>query len=88
MIIGYSAQLCQCLLGNFKRKERINKILDMMGLPQHPPTVKIPFYIRFLEKFGVDIMLCPACKKAKLQLIGVVFPNIRGSPKTTHNDAL
>ncbi|HNX08008.1 MAG TPA: IS91 family transposase [Bacteroidales bacterium] len=76
------------LLGNFKRKERINKVLDVMGLPQHPPNVKIPFYIRFLEKFGVDIMLCPACKKAKLQLVGVVFPSIRGSPKTTHNDVL
>jgi len=51
------------ILGNFKRKERINKILEHMELPPHPPTVKIPFFIRYFEKFGVDITLCPACKK-------------------------
>lgn len=68
------------LLGNYKRKERINKVLKIIGLPLHPPNVKIPFHIRFLEKFGVDITLCPDCKKGKLQLINVAFPNIRGSP--------
>lgn len=73
------------ILGNFKRNERINKILAVMGLPPHPPTVKIPFYIRFFEKFGIDISLCPVCKKGKLQLINVVFPNIRGSPKIKPN---
>lgn len=75
------------ILGNFKRKERINKILATMGLPPHPPNVKIPFYIRFFEKFGVDITLCPACKKGKLQLINVLFPSIRGSPEITPNAA-
>lgn len=69
------------ILGNYKRKERINKILAQMNLPPHPPNVKTPFYIRYLEKFGVDITLCPACKKGKLKLINVVFPSIRGSPK-------
>lgn len=75
------------ILGNYKRRERINKILAQMNLPPHPPNVKIPFYIRYLEKFGVDITLCPACKKGKLQLINVVFPSIRGSPKITPNTA-
>jgi len=75
------------ILGNYRRKERINKILKAMGLPQHPPVVKIPFYIRYLEKFGVDIRLCPACKKAQLQLLNVVYPSIRGSPKIKPNKA-
>ncbi len=75
------------ILGNYKRKERINKILARMHLPPHAPTVKIPFYIRYFEKFGVDITLCPACKKGHLQLVNIVFPSIRGSPKVTPNAA-
>ena len=73
------------ILGNYRRKERINKILKEMGLPQHPPLVKIPFHIRYFEKFGVDIRLCPVCKKSQLQLLNVVYPNIRGSPKIKPN---
>ena len=68
------------ILGNFMRKKRVNEILKKMKLPHHPPTVVIPYHLRLLEKYGVDIFLCPKCKKAKLELIEIVYPNIRGSP--------
>jgi hypothetical protein len=68
------------ILGNFNRKKRVNEILRKMKLPQHPPTVIIPYHLRLLEKYGIDIFLCPKCKKAKLELKEIVFPNIRGSP--------
>lgn len=68
------------ILGNFNRKKRVNEILKKMKLPQHPPTVLIPYHLRLLEKYGIDIFLCPKCKNAKLELIEIVFPNIRGSP--------
>jgi len=68
------------ILGNFKRKQRINEILKKMKLPPHPPTVKIPYQLRLLEKYGVDVNLCPLCKQGHLELIEKVFPRNRGSP--------
>jgi hypothetical protein len=75
------------ILANYHRKQRINRIMANMKLPPHPPGVKIPFYLRYLEKFGVDIRLCPVCKKGHLQLIAVVFPSSRGSPDIKPNKA-
>lgn len=75
------------ILGNFRRKQRINQIMAQMELPLHPEAVKIPFRLRYLEKFGVDILICPVCKKGHLQLVGVVFPCSRGSPGFIPNKA-
>jgi hypothetical protein len=58
-------------LGNYKRKQRVNDILKAMKKPQHPAVVKIPTALRMLERYGKDISLCPACKKAKLELLYV-----------------
>ena len=68
------------ILGNFKRKQRINRILQKMGLPEHPPTTKVPFFIRMMEKFGCDIRQCQHCKKGQLKLMEKVYPRNRGSP--------
>ena len=59
-------------LGNYKRKERVNKILQQMDLPQHAAQLQISTAIRMMEKYGTDVMLCNACKKAKLELLYVV----------------
>lgn len=74
------------ILGNYRRKHRVNAILATMQLPQHPPTVKIPYQLRMLEKFGVDVTLCPKCKTGHLQLVAIVLPMNRGSPATIKND--
>jgi hypothetical protein len=58
-------------LGNYKRKQRVNDLLKSMRKPQHPVVVKIPIALRMLECYGKDITLCPACKKAKLELLYV-----------------
>ena len=68
------------ILGNFKRKQRINQILQKMGLPEHPPTTKVPFFIRLIEKFGYDIHQCQHCKKGYFELMEKVYPRNRGSP--------
>ena len=73
------------ILGNYKRKERINHILATMKLPLHPSTVIIPSAIRMLEKYGVDITLCPHCKKGHLLLMAVVLPRNKGSPENAKN---
>ncbi len=59
-------------LGNYKRKERVNGILQQMDLPPHAPQAEISMTIRMIEKYGTDAMLCKCCKKAKLELLYVV----------------
>ncbi len=59
-------------LGNYKRKERVNEILQQMDKPQHAKQAHISMAIRMIEKYGTDAMLCKCCKKAKLELLYVV----------------
>ncbi|MDP3180759.1 MAG: hypothetical protein Q8M67_03000, partial [Bacteroidota bacterium] len=66
--------------GNSGRKKRINDILRKMNLPLHPPTVKIPYQLRMLEKYGINVSLSPQCGQAQLVLIEKVYPGNRGSP--------
>ena len=61
-------------LGNYKRKERVNEMLQHMNLPQHPKQLQISSTIRTIEKFGTDDMLCPCCKKAKLEPLYIRYP--------------
>ena len=68
------------ILGNFNRKKRINAILEKMKLPLHPEPVKVHYGLLLLEKFGVDITLCPKCKQGHLVLLNKVYPPNRGSP--------
>lgn len=68
------------ILGNSSRKKRVNEILKKMKLPVHPPTVKIPYQLRMLEKYGLDVSLCPVCKKGHLERVAIVYPDCRGSP--------
>jgi hypothetical protein len=62
-------------LGNYKRKERVNKILQQMDIPQHPKQLLISSAIRMIEKYGTDALLCSRCKKAKLELVYAVDIN-------------
>jgi hypothetical protein len=59
-------------LGNYKRKQRVNEILQQMDLQQHPQQAIISSTIRMIEKYGTDGLLCSRCKKAKMQLLYVV----------------
>jgi hypothetical protein len=74
------------ILGNNQKKQRINAILNVMNLPPHPPAVKISAQLRMMEKYGVDVTLCPRCKKGRLMIVAVVLPMNRGSPVTVSND--
>ena len=73
------------ILGNSGRKKRVNDILQKMRLPLHPPTVKIPYQLRMLEKYGVDVNVCHKCSQGRLVLIEKVYPGSRGSPFTFIN---
>src|SRR6266498_2741436 len=64
-------------LGNYKRKERVNEILQQMDKPQHAEHAEISMAIRMIEKYGTDTLLCNCCKKAKLELLYVT--DIKGS---------
>jgi hypothetical protein len=62
-------------LGNYKRKGRVNAMLQKMKLPQHAEQVLISSSIRMIEKYGTDGLLCRCCKTAKLQLLYVIDIN-------------
>ena len=64
-------------LGNYKRKQRANEILQQMDLPKHAPQAEVSTAIRMIEKYGSDRLLCSSCKKAKLELMYVVDITVR-----------
>ncbi|MEJ7680791.1 MAG: transposase [Segetibacter sp.] len=41
-------------LGNYKRKQRVNEMLQQMELPQHAQQLLISSTIRMIEKYGTD----------------------------------
>ncbi|MEJ7681129.1 MAG: transposase [Segetibacter sp.] len=59
-------------LGNYKRKQRVNEMLQQMELPRHAQQALVSSTIRMIEKYGTDAMLCSRCKKAKLELLYIV----------------
>ncbi len=64
-------------IGNYKRKQRVNEILQQMDLPQHAAQLQVSTALRMIEKYGADAMLCNRCKKAKLELLYVL--DIKGN---------
>lgn len=68
------------ILGNYKRKERIDLILKQMKVPLHPPKIKWATFILRLCEQGKTSFICPACKKANLVLVGIQWPQSRAGP--------
>jgi hypothetical protein len=64
-------------LTNRGRSQRINQMLKAMELPQHPPSVQVPWQVWLLERFGIKANECPCCHKASLQLLTVHYPKAR-----------
>ncbi len=71
-------------LGNYKRKQRVNEILQQLDLPQHAVQLQVSMAIRMMEKYGTDVMTCKSCKKAQLELLYVV--NINGNKKEVQRE--
>ena len=61
------------LYGNHKRHERVQLILKTLRLPLHPQPTQVPWYVKFMERYGIDPLLCPCCKKAPMVLVQIVF---------------
>jgi len=56
-------------LSNHHRTKRLQQLFDLMKLPPPPQKVQVPVQTRMLEQHGLDITLCPGCKKGKLELV-------------------
>lgn len=63
-------------LRNYKRRERLEQLFARLGLPKPPPKIRIPIRQRILERTGEDMMLCPLCKKAKMQLVATYYRGV------------
>lgn len=68
------------LYGNRKRHARVNMILKRLHLPEHPVPCRMPWQVKFMERYGSDPLLCPCCKKAQMVLVQIVH-NPRGAVK-------
>lgn len=55
-------------LKHYQKHKRLNDIRTQLNLPKAPPKVRIPVRQWMLEKYGKDILLCPACEKGTMAL--------------------
>ncbi|HEU0144853.1 MAG TPA: IS91 family transposase [Nitrososphaera sp.] len=60
-------------LGNYQRKQRVNELLAQMDKPQHPAPLQVSRAVRIIENYGTNMMMCPRCKQAKLELLYVQY---------------
>lgn len=63
-------------LKNYKRAERLAKIFADLRLPKPPPKIRMPIRIRLREKTGIDIHLCPVCKKGTMNKVATYYRGI------------
>ncbi len=61
-------------LSNRGRQGRIKAVLKTLKLPQHPVVVRVPFALRILERYGVEVARCPCCGANTLELLLVYMP--------------
>ncbi len=66
-------------LQNHGKTARLNAVRKQMKLQPLPPKINIPVAQRMLEKYGTDISLCPQCKRGRLVLVKIVYPQTGGS---------
>jgi hypothetical protein len=59
-------------LSNYRRRQRINELLQQMDLPLHAPQAAVSAVITMIEKFGSATLQCPCCKRARLELLYIV----------------
>jgi hypothetical protein len=67
-------------LGNYKRKERLQAIVNRLKIPPHSPKLELPTEIKNLLLRGSSERKCPKCKKGNMVLIAVVHPPKRAGP--------
>lgn len=60
-------------LGNRNRKASIKAIIKYMAIPPHPPSVKIPWQLRLLERYRVRYNQCAHCGEISLKLVAATF---------------
>jgi hypothetical protein len=68
------------LLGNNKRHQTINAILQKMGMPQHPSPVQIPREIELLSLYGRSGHYCPVCNSPEPMLVFTTRRSVRAPP--------
>jgi hypothetical protein len=59
-------------LQNHGKRKRLSKIRALLNLTPLKEVVVIPSNIRMLERFGIDIFLCPCCKIGRLESVSSI----------------
>jgi hypothetical protein len=74
-------------LQNQGKTKRLNAAREQMNLQPVPPKINIPVAHRMLEQYGTDITLCPACKKGRLVLLSITYPQKNAAMRLTGTTA-
>ena len=61
------------MYSNHGRRTRIDAILTQLKVPLHAPEVAVPWHIRFIERTGMNPLICPYCKKGVLHVLEIVL---------------
>ncbi|MDQ3845020.1 MAG: IS91 family transposase [Bacteroidota bacterium] len=61
-------------LANTDRQGHINEVVRHLQLPQHPVALSVPFALRLLEHYGVQVNRCPCCGASSMELVLVYLP--------------
>jgi hypothetical protein len=69
-------------LANRYKKENIQKCREIIGYPEQvPETTEKNYQQRVLELTGIDITLCPCCKKGSMIVIEEIPAQFKGKPQ-------
>ena len=69
-------------LANRYKKENIEKCREMIGYPEQlPETTEKNYQQRMLELTGIDITLCPCCKKGSMVVIEEIPAQCKSIPQ-------
>lgn len=67
-------------LQNHGKYARLQVLRESLGLSEFRPKVAIPLEMNALLHFGINITICPCCKKGKMLLVRSVYPRNKGQP--------
>ena len=66
---GYCKIRSSGIYANHGRRTRIAALLEQLDVPQHPEPVSTPWHVQWMERSGVNPLLCTCCGEGQMVLI-------------------
>jgi hypothetical protein len=69
MVVGDCSKRSSGIYANHGRRRRIAALLEQLDVPQHPEPVSTPWHVQWMERSGVNPLLCNCCGGGQMVLI-------------------